>query len=165
MNTKHRSIHLQYANYVYVLRPMQLALVVDLFYLGYLTLNVAICSVCLHFSSFCLSFSSVADFSNTEASDPTSAGCAPFFTHAKSDAVYVCGLSVGHGYLSMAVFILIYIYIYIYEDHSIDKVNFTLGHSNRFVFGFGWVSQFNINHCDLFNAKDILVEKNSNDTI
>ena len=36
-----------------------------------LTLNVAICSVCLHFSSFdCLS--SVADFSNTEA------GRAPF---------------------------------------------------------------------------------------
>ena len=70
-----------------------------------LTLNVAICIVCLHFSSFCLSLSSVADFSNTEARVPTSA---PFFTHAKSDAVYVCGLSVGHGYLSMAVFILIY---------------------------------------------------------
>ena len=42
-----------------------------------LTLNVAICSVCLHFSSFdCLS--SVADFSNTEARAPTSAGRAPF---------------------------------------------------------------------------------------
>ena len=42
-----------------------------------LTLNVAICSVCLHFSSFdCLSF--VADFSNTEARAPTSAGRAPF---------------------------------------------------------------------------------------
>ena len=27
----------------------------------------------------------------------------PFFTRAKSDAVCVCGLSVGHGYLSMAV--------------------------------------------------------------
>ena len=67
-----------------------------------LTLNVAICSVCLHFSSFdCLS--SVADFSNTEARAPTSAGRAPFFTHAKSDAVCVCGLSVGHCYLSMAV--------------------------------------------------------------
>ena len=68
----------------------------------FLTLNVAICSVCLHFSSFdCLS--SVADFSNTEARAPTSAGRAPFFTRAKSDAVCVCGLSVGHGYLSMAV--------------------------------------------------------------
>ena len=63
-----------------------------------LTLNVAICIVCLHFSSFCLS--SVADFSNTEARDPTSA--------KKSDVVYVCGLSVGHGYLSMPVFILMY---------------------------------------------------------
>ena len=62
-----------------------------------LMLNVAICIVCLHFSSFCLS--SVADFLNTEARAPTSAGCAP---------VYGCGLSVGHGYLSMAVFILIY---------------------------------------------------------
>ena len=67
-----------------------------------LTLNVAICIVCLHFSSFCLSLSSVADFSNTEARAPT------LFTRAKSDAVYVCGLSVGHGYFSMAVFILIY---------------------------------------------------------
>ena len=42
-----------------------------------LTLNVAICSVCLHFSSFCRS-SSVADFSNTEARAPTSAGRASF---------------------------------------------------------------------------------------
>ena len=71
-------------------------------------LNVAICIVCLHFSSFCLSLSSVADFSNTEARASTSAGRALFFPGAKSDAVYVCSLSVGHGYLSMAVFILIY---------------------------------------------------------
>ena len=71
-----------------------------------LMLNVAICIVCLHFSSFCLS--SVADFSNTEARAPTSAGRAPFFTRTNSDAVYACGLSVGHGYLSMAVFIIIY---------------------------------------------------------
>ena len=69
-----------------------------------LTLNVAICIVCLHFS--CLS--SVADFSNTEARAPTSAGRAPFFTRAKSDAVCECGLSMSHGYLSMAVFILIF---------------------------------------------------------
>ena len=42
-----------------------------------LTLNVAICIVCLHLSNFyCLS--SVADFSNTEAMTPTSAGRAPF---------------------------------------------------------------------------------------
>ena len=38
-----------------------------------LTLNVAICSVCLHFSSFDR-LSSVADFSNTEARAQTSAG-------------------------------------------------------------------------------------------
>ena len=42
-----------------------------------LTLNVAICIVCLHFSSFCC-LSSVADFSNPEARVPTSAGRAPF---------------------------------------------------------------------------------------
>ena len=39
-----------------------------------LTLNVTICSVCLHFSSFCR-LSSVADFSNRAS---TSAGRAPF---------------------------------------------------------------------------------------
>ena len=42
-----------------------------------LTLNVAICIVCLHFSSFCC-LSSVTDFLNTEARAPTSAGRAPF---------------------------------------------------------------------------------------
>ena len=67
----------------------------------FLTLNVAICIVCLHFSNFCC-LSSVADFSNTEARTR------PFFTRAKSDAVYTCSLIVGHGYLSMAVFILIH---------------------------------------------------------
>ena len=84
-----------------------------------LTLNVAICSVCLHFSSFGR-LSSVADFSNsvrtlrprgasvklsvsnTEAKGRLSMR-RPFFTRAKSDAVCVWGLSVGHGYLSMAV--------------------------------------------------------------
>ena len=51
-----------------------------------LTLKVAICSVCLHFSSFdCLS--SVADFSNTEARAPTSAGRAPFYPREER-----CGL-------------------------------------------------------------------------
>ena len=72
-----------------------------------LTFNVAICIVCLHFSSFCC-LSSVTDFSNTEARAPTSAGHAPFFTCAKGDAVYVCSLSVGHGY----------IFILIYRSHS-----------------------------------------------
>ena len=42
-----------------------------------LMLNVAICSICLDFSSFDR-LSSVADFSNTEARAPTSAGRAPF---------------------------------------------------------------------------------------
>ena len=64
-----------------------------------LMLNVAICTVCLHFS-----LSSVADFTNTGATAPTPAGRAPFFIRAKSDAVWTCGLSVGHGYLSVAVF-------------------------------------------------------------
>ena len=42
-----------------------------------LTLNVAICIVCLLFSNFCcLIF--VADFSNSEARAPTSAGRVPF---------------------------------------------------------------------------------------
>ena len=72
-----------------------------------LTLDVAICIVCLHFSSFCC-LSSVADFSNTDARAPYLSRMRPFFTRAKSDAVYVCGLSVGHGYLSMAVLILFY---------------------------------------------------------
>ena len=43
-----------------------------------LTLNVDICIVSLHFSNFWFSLSSVADFSNTEARAPTSAGFAPF---------------------------------------------------------------------------------------
>ena len=42
-----------------------------------LTLNVVICIVCMHFSSFCC-LSTVADFSNTETRAPTSAGCTPF---------------------------------------------------------------------------------------
>ena len=42
-----------------------------------LMLNASICIVCLHFSSFCC-LSSVADFSNTEARAPATAGRAPF---------------------------------------------------------------------------------------
>ena len=42
-----------------------------------LTLNIAICIVLLHLSNFCLS--SVADFSNTRARAPTSAGYTPFY--------------------------------------------------------------------------------------
>ena len=43
-----------------------------------LTINVAICIVCLHFSIFCC-LGSVADFLNTEARAPNSAGRAPFY--------------------------------------------------------------------------------------
>ena len=46
-----------------------------------LTLNVTICIVLLHFSNFCFSLSSVADFSNTGARAPTSAGRALFYPH------------------------------------------------------------------------------------
>ena len=44
-----------------------------------LTLNVAICIERLHFSNFCFSWSSVANFSNTRARAPTSAECARFY--------------------------------------------------------------------------------------
>ena len=52
-----------------------------------LTLNVSICIVLLHFSNFCFSLSSVADFSNTGASTPTSAGRAPVYPRKER-----CGL-------------------------------------------------------------------------
>ena len=68
-----------------------------------LTLNVAICIVCLHLSSFCLSW-----FFEHWGQGSNLSRTRPFFTRAKSDAVYVSGLSTSHGYLSMAVFILIY---------------------------------------------------------
>ena len=55
-----------------------------------LTLNVAICSVCLHFSSFCR-LSSVADFSNTEARVPTSAGRTPFLPARSLCMWFECG--------------------------------------------------------------------------
>ena len=54
-----------------------------------LTLNVAICIVCLHFSSFCC-LSSVPDFSNTEARAPTSAGHVPF-SPARRAMRFECG--------------------------------------------------------------------------
>ena len=54
------------------------ALVVDLFYIKFLKLNVTICIELLNLSHFCFCLSSVADFSNTGARAPTSAGCIPF---------------------------------------------------------------------------------------
>ena len=50
-----------------------------------LTLNVAICIICLNFSNFCLS--SVADFLDTERPRLQPQQGAPFFTCAKSNAV------------------------------------------------------------------------------
>ena len=79
----------------YVLRSMQSALVVDLFYL---TLNVTIYIVCLHFSSFCC-LSSEADFSNTEARAPNSAGRTPFLpVRRPMQFIYVVWVGHGHCY-------------------------------------------------------------------
>ena len=52
-----------------------------------LMLNVTICIVFLHLSSFSLCLSSVADFSNTGATN-LSRTC-PFFTHMKDHVVWV----------------------------------------------------------------------------
>ena len=71
-----------------------------------LTLNVAICIVRLHLSNFCLS--SETDFSKLRPGLQPQQDAPFFFTRTKRDAVWTCGLSVGHVYLSMAVFILIH---------------------------------------------------------
>ena len=59
-----------------------------------LTLNVAICIVRLHFSTFCFSLSSVADFSNTEGKSSNSRGRASFLTARRAmrfgQVVWVC---------------------------------------------------------------------------
>ena len=67
-----------------------------------LTLNVAICIVCLHFSNFCCSW-----FFKYWCQGSNLSRTRPFFTCMKSNTVFTCGLSVDHGYLLMAVFILI----------------------------------------------------------
>ena len=91
-----------------------------------LTLNFAICIVHLHFSNFCFSLSSVADFLNTEARAPTSAGRAPFLTRVKSNAVGTSGLSVSHGNLLMTVFLFSSIEATLideqqyFPDHGVD---------------------------------------------
>ena len=64
-----------------------------------LTLNVAICIVCLHFSSFLFELELCSWFFEHWGQGSYLSRTRPFFTRAKSDAVYVCGLSVGHGYL------------------------------------------------------------------
>ena len=58
-----------------------------------LTLNVAICIVCLHFSNFCC-LCSVVDFSNTKARVPTSAGAPLFYPRKERCGFYMwfeCG--------------------------------------------------------------------------
>ena len=72
-----------------------------------LTMNVAICIVCLHFSIFLL-FELCSWFFEHWGQASNLTRRRPFFTRAKSDAVFTCDLSVGHDYLSMAVFILIH---------------------------------------------------------
>ena len=70
-----------------------------------LTLNVAICSVCLHFSSFGR-LSSVADFSNTGARASTSAGRAPFLPARRvMRFVYVVGALGIIEFLQMTIFL------------------------------------------------------------
>ena len=59
-----------------------------------LTLNVAVCIWCLHFSNFCKSLSFVSDFSNTKAWAPTSARRAHFYPREERcglDRWFECG--------------------------------------------------------------------------
>ena len=71
-----------------------------------LTLGVAIWTVLLNLSKFCLCLSSVADFSKTGDKTPTSVRTHPVFTHMKGDVVWTHGLSESHDNLSMDVFLL-----------------------------------------------------------
>ena len=69
-----------------------------------LTLNVVICIVLLHFSYFCFSLSSVADFFEHWGQSSNLSRTRPFFTCTKGNAVWTCGLSMSRGNLSMAYF-------------------------------------------------------------
>ena len=79
-----------------------------------LTLNFAICIVCLHFSNFSLSY--VVDFSNTEARAPTSAGRAPFLPAWRAMRfmymVWVCVMVIFQWLVNGCIF-LTYIFIVI----------------------------------------------------
>ena len=68
-----------------------------------LTLNLAVCIVRLHFSNFCFSLSSVADFSSTKAKASNWAERAPFLPTRRA-MLFGRGFSMSHGNLSMAVF-------------------------------------------------------------
>ena len=86
-----------------------------------LTLNVAIFIVLLHFSNFCFSLSSEADFSNTWAWAPTSAGRTSF-SRTKIDVVWTIGVSVSHGNLSMAVFLFSSREATLTDEHSSSPI-------------------------------------------
>ena len=64
-----------------------------------LMVNVAICIVLLHFSNFCFSLSSVADFSNIGARVPTPARRASFLPAWRA----ICGLTMSDGNLLMGL--------------------------------------------------------------
>ena len=72
-------------------------------------MNVDICIVLLHLSGFCLILSSIAYAFEIWGQGSKLSRIRPFYTLAKSDAVWPGVLSMGHGNLSMAVFLLSYI--------------------------------------------------------
>ena len=74
-----------------------------------LTLNIAICIVCLHFSSFCC-LSSLDDFFEHWGQGSNLRRTRPFFTPAKSDAVCVCGLNI-YIYIYMCVCVCVYVLV------------------------------------------------------
>ena len=90
-----------------------------------LTLNVAICIVCLHFSSFCLSLNSVADFSNTEARAPTSAGRAPCLPARRAMrfmyVVWVWVTVIFRAQFKTVHIFVSSIYIYIYRERERER--------------------------------------------
>ena len=73
-----------------------------------LTLNVTICTLRLYFSNFCFTLSSGADFSNTGARAPTSAGRPPLFSHRVKTMWYGRVVSVWVTVFHGFVFFIIY---------------------------------------------------------
>ena len=98
-----------------------------------LTLNVAICIVCLHFINFCC-LSSVADFSNTEASAPTSAGRVPFLPVRRV-------MCFGHVVWVWVMFIFRWLFLFSSTESTLtDEVHHAASHGIREIsfFGGGW---------------------------
>ena len=122
-----------------------------------LTLNFAICIVRLHFSIFCLS--SVADFSNTEARAPNSAGRAPFFFYRSWQLNRrICSPRTGLwiALRCQRVYPLAF-YVNRVASHGFRKKILLLLSAvfHYYMIWFGWVL-WHINHCRLFNAKSSL---------